>query len=311
MKVGDTHGRLLNARVSWGYTMATANNITLPIGIIDIGSNSVRLLITDGVFFKKYLITTRLGEGAGKEKILTSDAITRTVNAINTFYIQAEQQGAKTIVAFATQAVRGAKNKSEFLKRVFDETKLNVDVLSGDKEAEIGLLGANLGESGGIVDIGGASTEIAVVKGESVVYKKSVEIGAVSLNDKFGQDKERIKEYCALKLKEFSGADMVPYKAIGGTATALASIDLGLKVYDATKTHNHYLLKKNLTLIESDLYAKSQEEILKKYAISKSRAQIIAGGCTLLIEVLNTLNLDGVIVSESDNLEGYFYSIRG
>ncbi len=297
--------------MNWGYTMATANNLNMPIGIIDIGSNSVRLLITDGVFFKKRLITTRLGEGASETKILCSDAIKRTLNAVSELKKQALNEGVKNVFAFATQAVRGAKNKTDFLNGAFTQSGLKVEVLSGDDEAEIGLLGANFGSDGGVVDVGGASTEIAVIKGGSVVYKKSVEVGAVSLRDKFSQNKTKIKEYCSLKVKEFTNLPNSTFKAIGGTATALATIDLKLKEYDASKTDGHYLSRQNLMNIEDVLYSISKQEILRRYAVTLTRAEIIAGGCTLLLEALKVLNLDGITVSESDNLEGYFYRLRG
>ena len=285
-------------------------NLSCPVGIIDVGSNSVRLLITDGVFFEKTTITTRLGEGLNNSKYLKVDAIMRTANAIKTLKEKALKFGVNTIYVFATAAVRESLNGKDFVSIVKDMTMLDVDIISGDKEAELGILGALNGEVGGIIDIGGASTEIAYFNGKEIVYKKSIPIGVVKLYSQFERNKEEITKFVKNIVKKFGQVDYKNFKAIGGTATSLACFDLGLKVYDSTLTDGHYISTLKLEKLMYMLYSLSPQEISDNYAIPPLRADTIAGGCTLLYYICKHLNLDGITVSEKDNLEGYFNLLK-
>ncbi len=285
-------------------------NLIYPVGIIDVGSNSVRLLLTDGIFFDKNVITTRLGEGLNSSKYLNIDAIMRTANAIKLLKEQAESKGVKSLFVFATAAVRESLNGNEFISIVKDTTNLEVDVISGDKEAELGVLGALNGEVGGIIDVGGASTEIAYYNGEEISYKKSIPVGVVKLNSQFGQNREEITKFVKNVVKKYGQVVLGSYKAIGGTATSLASIDLGLKVYDRRLTDGHYISTKRLGELMDILYGLTPREICDNYAIQPLRADTIAGGCTLLYYVCKHLNIDGITISEKDNLEGYLNLLK-
>ena len=285
-------------------------DLSRPIGIIDVGSNSVRLLLTDGVFFNKSVITTRLGEGLSNSKYLTVDAIMRTVKAVEKLNNLAKENNASKVYIFATAAVRQSLNGNDFVSLVKDVTGLVVDVISGDNEAELGIKGALNGEVGGIVDVGGASTEIAYFNGESTIYKKSLPMGVVRLHSQFERKQREIEKFVLNTVKEYGETIPGSYKAIGGTATSLASIDLKLKVYDSSIVDGHFLTKNRLGEIADELYSLSPNEIIELYAIQPQRADIIAGGATILYEVCKHLNIDGFTVSEKDNLEGYLYHIQ-
>ena len=285
-------------------------DLNFPVGIIDVGSNSVRLLLTDGVFFNKNIITTRLGEGLTKSKELTVESIMRTVNAVKTLSDLAKSKGANQVFVFATAAVRQAVNGNKFTSLVKDVTGITVDVVSGDNEAELGIKGALNGEIGGIIDVGGASTEVAYFDGVKTVYKKSLPIGAVKLYTEFGRDKEKIDKFA--KETALLYGETIPgnYKAIGGTATTLASIDLNLKVYDSSIVDGHFISIQNLEKIVEKLYSLTPAEIIDNYAIQPQRADIIAGGASVILAVCRQLNLNGITVSEKDNLEGYLYFLQ-
>ena len=114
--------------------------------VIDIGSNSVRLmLVADGKVLYKTLNTTRLGEGIASSPFLKDEAISRTASAVADFFSRAKREGAVDVYAFATAAVRSAENGSAFIDRVKELCELDVEIISGEEEAEIGILGA-LGE---------------------------------------------------------------------------------------------------------------------------------------------------------------------
>lgn len=123
------------------------------IAVIDIGSNSVRLMMmADGKVLYKTLDTTRLGEGLASSSLLKREAVERTAAAVAAFYARANAEGAASVYAFATAAVRSAENGSEFVARVRELCPLDVEVISGMEEAELGILGALGGRDGGLVD---------------------------------------------------------------------------------------------------------------------------------------------------------------
>ena len=138
----------------------------MKVCVLDIGSNSVRIMFAEnGLTIKKNNIVTKLGEGINDYPFLRVMAMERTINAIKTFYAQAKEYGAEKVYIFATAAVRYAKNKQEFIDLVKTETGLDLDVISGTDEANLGLLGALNGKKGGIIDVGGASSEVTVSNG--------------------------------------------------------------------------------------------------------------------------------------------------
>ena len=134
--------------------------------VIDIGSNSVRLMMSDGKkTIYKTVKTTQLAEGMGEDNILQPFAIERTAQAVSFFNKRAKGDGADAVYVFATAAVRRAVNGNEFLNEVKRLCGIEVDVVSGEFEAELGLIGALNGEDGGVVDVGGASSEVVVMSG--------------------------------------------------------------------------------------------------------------------------------------------------
>ncbi len=285
-------------------------DLNFPVGIIDVGSNSVRLLLTDGIFFEKNIITTRLGEGLTKTKALTVESMMRTVNAIKTLSELAKTKGANNVFVFATAAVRESTNGDTFTQLVKDATGITVDVVSGENEAELGIKGALNGEVGGIIDVGGASTEVAYFDGEKTVYKKSLPMGAVKVYTEFNRDKAKIKKFASEAIKNYGETINGNYKAIGGTATTIASIDLNLKVYDPNLVDGHFISIDNLEKIVDKLFSLTPSEIIENYAIQPQRADIIAGGASILYAVCKHLNLNGITASEKDNLEGYLYFLQ-
>lgn len=183
------------------------------IAVIDIGSNSVRLMMmADGKVLYKTLDTTRLGEGLASSSLLKREAVERTAAAVAAFYARANAEGAASVYAFATAAVRSAENGSEFVARVRELCPLDVEVISGMEEAELGILGALGGRDGGLVDAGGASTEIVVQKGGILIYKKSVDIGVVRLKDMCGADAEKLKQAAERAVGEYGKVpDGIPH----------------------------------------------------------------------------------------------------
>lgn len=288
------------------------SKLSYPLAILDIGSNSVRrMFVNEHGKRDKVTVSTRLGEGLSFSKTLQESAMCRTINAIVTLYSDAVKSGAKSVYAFATAAVRNSDNGHIFVERVKSEIGLAVDVVSGEKEAELSLNGALSGADGGVIDVGGASSEVCFKSGGKISYEYSLPIGAVKLFDGYGRDYAAIKGVVANLMPRYGDIPHGIYKSVGGTATSLAAVDLGLKEYDAELVDGHYICLKRLNEIVDMLFKLSPDEISNKYCIGKKRSDIIAGGGAIIIEILKYAKLDGITVSESDNLEGYLLELGG
>ena len=280
--------------------------------VIDIGSNSVRLMMSNGKeTLYKNINTTRLAEGMGEEKILTPVAIKRTAEAVSFFYAKAKNENADKIYVFATAAVRQAKNKEVFIFAVKELCGVKVDVVSGEEEAELGYTGAIDGLDGGVIDIGGASSEIIVVQDGKKIYSKSLDIGAVKIKDKCGQDLLMVEQFILSKIVEYGQVPNTTYYTIGGTATSIASLVLELEVYNPSLIDGFVLDIKTLKNLVEKLFSLTVEQRKLLKGMYPPRAEVIAGGAKLLLEIMLKLKIDKVIVSERDNLEGYLIKRLG
>ncbi|MCD8373417.1 MAG: hypothetical protein LUD27_08990 [Clostridia bacterium] len=280
----------------------------MKIAVIDIGSNSVRLMImADGKTLYKRISTTRLGEGVAITGKLSPEAIERSAMAVKNFADEAKEEGAEKLLIFATAAVRSASNGRQFTDRVFSLCGEKVDVVSGEDEAKLGISGALKGGVGGIIDVGGASTVIYLQKGGERLYSKSVDIGAVRLKDICGQDRRKLQIEIDKNLKKYGELDLSSTEmyAVGGTATSLAAIKHGLKVYDPEIVDGTTLSLEDLKNMSDRLLSLTVEQRKLIQGMDLRRADVIAGGCLLLYSILLTFGAKKITVSESDNLEGY------
>ncbi|MCH5142350.1 MAG: hypothetical protein J1G07_01355 [Clostridiales bacterium] len=285
----------------------------MKISAIDIGSNSVRLATFEGgkTLYKR-LCTTRLGEGLDKSSVLSPNALERTALAVNDFYRQAIEDGAEKVYAFATAAVRTATNGRDFLKRVKELCGLDICVLSGEEEAECGILGALGSSDGGIIDIGGASAEITLRKDCKTVYAKSVNIGAVRLFDSAKRDRTALQSIIDEKVAEYGKIDASNFKmySIGGTATRLAAVRHNLTEYAPEITDGTVLSLAEVDRLATWLLTEDVEHI-KATTICAQSSEIMGGGTLLLSAIMRALNIAEVTVSERDNLEGFIIFKEG
>lgn len=285
----------------------------MKISAIDIGSNSVRLaLVSDGKTLYKRIRTTRLGEGLAFSGSMKDEAIERTALAVADYVSRAKAEKTDKLYAFATAAVRSASNKAQFLARVKELCGLEIDVISGETEAKIGILGALGNNDGGIIDVGGASTEVTFRAGGRTVYSKSVNVGTVRLFDLAARNKQKLLRIISEKIEEYGefSAENVNMRAIGGTATRLAAIKHRLLQYTPEVTDGT-----NFTVGELEKYAdgllSTPVEIIRANTICSASAEVIGGGCLLLAEIMKKLKIKSLTVSERDNLEGYIIYKEG
>ncbi len=279
----------------------------MKFAVIDIGSNSVRLMMrANGITLYKKVCTTRLGDRLSLTGALLEDAMARTSEAVACFVAEAKADGAEQISVFATAAVRSAKNGATFAERTEALCGVKVDVISGETEARIGLLGAVGRHAGAIVDVGGASTEISVRDEERMIYSKSVNVGTVRLFDLCGSDEGKLNDLIGQKLSEYG---KIPLSgrvyAIGGTATTLAAVSLRLEPFDASAVNGFSLTQEKLRALCDLILPLSVEERAKIRGMDRNKLDVIGGGALLLWRIAERWGVPELVVSCADNLEGY------
>ncbi len=284
------------------------------IAAINIGSNSVRLMMwADGKTLYKKIDTTRLGEGLASSGKMKPEAIERTALAVDRFVRAAKEEGAEKVYAFATAAVRSSSNRAQFTDRVKELCGTEVDVVSGEREAELGITGAIGNADGGIIDVGGASTEITLRRGGKRVYSRSLDIGTVRLYDICGRDEKKLCEYVREFVKGYGDvrADGLEIRAIGGTATTIAAVALSLEKYDPARTDGAVVSLEQIGRMAHEFLSMEVERVKKVVGMDARRADVIGGGCLLMAEIMKKMEIESITVSESDNLEGYVIAKEG
>ena len=276
--------------------------------VIDIGSNSVRLLLSDGArTLGKIVEVTRISEGASGDNILKEEPMRRTAETIGRFVAVAREQKCDEIFAFATEAIRSAQNGRAFVDRLNAETGIDVEIVAGDVEAEIGFLGAYTGGRMALIDIGGASTELAIGDGNGIIFSKSLPVGAMRLKETFGEDIEKIRRYCDEKVKEY-GAEGIEFDAlycVGGSASTLARVDAKLEVYDEKVLHHRKLSRDRAERLVLDIAGTPMQDRGIFVGLEEKRRDIVVGSGLWLVSIMDYLGVPEVVNSETSNTEGY------
>jgi exopolyphosphatase / guanosine-5'-triphosphate,3'-diphosphate pyrophosphatase len=294
------------------------------VAVVDIGTNSTRLLVAeveDGALseLQRESIVTRLGEGVDATGRLGEAPMQRVFAALDGYAEAIERHGATMRTAVMTSAVRDAANGAEFAAVVRDRYGLEAATLSGDEEARLTSLGATATRGEGevlvVIDIGGGSTELVVGTGDTVEFHVSTQVGVVRHSERhLHSDPPRPEELRALADDARAAIDAavpadvrarpVAGVGVGGTATQLASIDLGLAEHDRDRVEGHAIPLARLGELKDRLAALPLAERRHVRGLDPARAPTIVAGATILIEAVGAFALDGVEVSERDILWG-------
>ena len=268
--------------------------------VIDVGSNSVRLLI-DG---EKFIYNTQLSEGLLKTGYLQKDAVERTLEGIIECVNLAKSRLADGIKVFATEAVRSAKNGKEFVD-LCRKQGIEIDVIDSVKEAQIGFLGAYTDGTVAVLDIGGASSELVVGNEKEILYSYSLDVGCVKMRDMSGDEIE-LKEYATNKVKEYGTVPSFDKLiVIGGTVTTLCAVAKELAVYDRKLVHNSVLKYEKIKETVDMIFATDIEKRKDIKGLHIKRITVAPAGGILLLAIMDYLKVNKITVSENDNLEGY------
>ena len=292
---------------------------TVRIGAVDIGTNSVRLLVAD-VDGDERLRTShrmgeisRLGEGIDRTGLIDEAAAARTLECLERFVHEAEYSGASRIRVAGTNAFRVARNGRDVADRFSERIGYTVDILTGEEEARLVFLAvlSGLAPHPGrsvVVDIGGGSTEIIFGEGQESTQVISLELGCVRLTERYvrtdpptepelGVIRECVQEIFREKLAGFAEGGIDRAMGVGGTVTAFGALDLNLTKYDPTRIENHTLSRDRIAAIEKQLCSIPLASRRDLAGVSRGRADIIPAGAVILSEFVRRFPVAGVTVS--------------
>ena len=287
--------------------------------IIDIGTNSCRLMIADSKnntvnTLTKKVEFTRLGEGVNKTKNLAPEAMKRTLKVLKEYKEISDSYGSEKILAFATSAVRDSSNRDVFLELAEKECGIIINCISGAEEGKAAFVGGTsfLDSSYShvlLVDIGGGSTEFSYGFPKRIPeHVKSFDLGAVRFKEMLdeGTTYQELENHIN---EELSKIDFVndDFELLGVAASITGQIALyHNESYDPEKSHNQKLTLEMIKTSFHKLSKMSVEEITQLPSVNAKRADVITSGTFLLLKILEYFKKDYILTSEIDLLEGHF-----
>jgi exopolyphosphatase/guanosine-5'-triphosphate,3'-diphosphate pyrophosphatase len=298
-----------------------------PLAAVDIGTNSVHLVVAQPIGTGRFEIldrekeSVRLGSGSGDMKTLAPDAIERGVDALTRFAHIAQRFGAP-IRAVATSAVREAENRADFLDRVESETGIEIEVISGVEEARLIHLGVLqavpvLDRRVLVIDIGGGSTEFVVGEGGEVLDALSLKLGHIRLTERFFGDEPvrkrqvtECRQYVRAYLAQVSRAvDRHGFEvAVGssGTVVNLAEMVRAASGDAPLKTVNNFRFTDGelSAVVDSLFAARTAARRRAVPGLDPDRADVILGGSLILAEAFDVLAIPEMRVSDYALREG-------
>lgn len=298
------------------------------VASIDIGTNTILLLIAEvgGRELKTLLDTetiVRLGEGVHEKGILSESAMERGFQTLEGYLKECREMGVEKIFAVGTSALREAKNSAIFLQRVKENYGLSIDVISGEEEARLSFLAVakDLNDRERpllVVDVGGGSTELIHGKGNAILQWTSLPLGIVRFTERFLlSDPVKEAEWKVMSeeiRKQLSGfsfpKEPLSMISIGGTGTALASVELGLEKFIHEKIHRFVLTREALQAQLALYRSKNFEERKKIKGLPPSRADVILTGGTILYLIMEGAGCSSFMVSAHGVRYGLLYKVK-
>lgn len=297
------------------------------VAAIDIGTNSVRLLVRDehGVELERQMRITRLGQGVDRTRRLDPAAMSRTIEVLRDYAHAMRTHDVRALRMTATSAARDAHNRAEFFAGVAAAVGQEPELLSGEDEAKLSFAGATAGQhapaSGKLTvfDIGGGSTEFArgVDAPERFV---SLDLGCVRLTERHLHDDpptpqqlERARALVHGLLAQVA-QELAPQAAdswigVAGTVTSFAARVAGLTQYDAQRTHGLLLQRDQVTHFYQ-LLSQTNKEQRRALLVEPRRAEVIVGGAVVLDVIMEHFGLRSIVCSERDILDGLAESLQ-
>ena len=307
------------------------------IAALDLGTNSTRVLIArpgDAPGGLEALLRrntiTRLGQGVDASGELAPEAIERTLAALRSYRTDLDRHGVERVRVAATSAARDASNRDVLFDGVEQIIGARPELISGAAEGRLSFTGATreLDPALGpflVVDIGGGSTEFIVGGSGDAVHDVdgvvSVDVGCVRLTEKFLlHDPPQAEELSAsISLVDTyledvrrdlpAVGDARTLVGVAGTITTVAAIEIGLATYDRDRIHHFHLTRDAAEDVFRTLATEARADRLHNPGLEEARADVIVGGCCVLVAILRRFGFDELIVSEADILDGLALSL--
>ena len=295
------------------------------IAIIDIGSNSARLVIShiyksgayNMVFNQKEML--RLAQKTEGEGLLSKEAFDSTLQVMQSFAYMCRQYKTDKIIAVATAAIRNAKNGSQLTNEVFEKTGIRLHIISGNMEAQLSYLGVinTLPMKDGIIfDLGGGSTELILFRNRKLVESVSIPLGAVNTTDIFHirdtmppSAYSDINFFISTRMEQYPWLKdaSLPLIGVGGTARTVAKMIQRSRNYPSSRIHNYIFSAQSFRTLFKKLQGTTLEERVNIPGLSEERADIILAGASIINCLLAQTKSKRIITSGCGLREGLFY----
>lgn len=299
------------------------------IAVVDIGTNSVRLLVglangrrIESILFQDGRIT-RLGEGLAENGQISRGAVDRTVSVLSEYAGHIRSYAPDRVLYVGTSALRQAANREEVLARFEREAGVQVRIISGEEEAALTYRGAllDLDETRGpflVIDIGGGSSELIVGETTRKFWKAfSIEVGVVTLTEGWFRsdppsDKEiqQVRRYLEERFREvvtvlspYLTAGVTPVGTAGSVTTILAMVRKMVR-YDPAVVHGQGLARQEVERLFNEIRPMKARDRLLLPGVERGREDIILSGALILLSLLEFVNQAGLVVSAYGLREG-------
>jgi exopolyphosphatase/guanosine-5'-triphosphate,3'-diphosphate pyrophosphatase len=299
-------------------------SLSAPVAVVDCGTNSIRLLVKAGsVILERRIATTRLGRDIDRTGHLDPEGVARTLVVLGEYRDVIEAHGARVVRVVATQAVRETSDRAEFVEAATAAVGAPLEVLSGDDEGRLAYSGATSELDPDfapflVLDIGGGSSELAVAESAMSIPVGSVRMSEQQLHsdppaaEELSNAIALVDAYLDDVLREMPAVrDARTMVGTGGTITTVAAVEIGLSTYDRDEIHQFVLSKEAAEDVYRTLATERLADRVHNPGLPRDRADIIVGGCCVLVAVMRRLDFKGCIVSESDLLDGIAAELMG
>lgn len=298
----------------------------MTVAAIDCGTNSVRLLVTDGEQqFDRTMRITRLGQGVDATGRLDPAAIDRTLDVLRDYRAVIDRHGATRIRMAATSASRDAANRDEFFAAVREVLGVEPELLSGIEEGRLSFRGAtaDLDRSRGpflVCDIGGGSTEF-VWGTDDAEHVVSIDVGCVRMTEAWLHHDPPTAEELSQALSVIDvhlddvlrdipfAAEATTFVGLAGTITNVAAVEIGLSEWSRDAIHHFVLTRAAIEDVFRTLATESIEDRKHNPGLEPQRADVIVGGLCVLVSIMRRFGFAECLVSESDILDGLARSL--
>lgn len=296
-------------------------------GMIDIGSNSVRLVVYEYVDQTGYRIIDESKQSARLSERVTADGqieetdIRQLADTLNRFRLLCNAHQVCQLRAVATAAIRNAANTGRIVETIASLTGIQIEVISGEEEARMGFLGVmnTMPEKDGfLIDIGGGSTEVTLFRNRQMVHSISFPFGAVNSTKQFSHqgvmnDDQLARLHAMIDQAVASQPWIIsthglPCIGLGGTFRTISKLHQKLHHYSLHVTHHYELACDDVQTLLTTLMPLDTEKRKKQYAVSKDRADLIAPGMAIASRLLLHMRASHLLISGSGLRDGLFFS---